>query len=1755
MVRTLKLLQCLLLSVVILSAEAKRADAFFLLPPMPWDIEIDIPGNANKIVSNLKAYYRQLQTIHSELNTQKLEVLKKGQVFNDFKKFIKIKEGGKNKAPGKGQLVNNAELGINTGGLDEEENYNAFHTLFFVYPPKSAYAGSYPVVKTAYRNKALEYQQDVVMETYLVGRVTEDYLSLVDKTIERLDRCQKGIYTKDEMPEKCVFFGLQMAYVEPQKAEPEGNPEKSDNPGQYGEMMNAYIVTTVYDRLMRIVEDLTAAEAQFRSALQIDFVDPIEPDETSSAEDYTDKGFRFAYNDSYSYAQAKMLGGKYKRSTACKNGSTSPDCAGMNEDKAEIENVDETDILGKLQPVDELISQAMVLHNLKSQLGEYKSQYRKYLKAQEIHDRMMRVLQTADQCAVGFLTRHGANGSSIWYGDSVPVEINDYDSRAGLSRELIKEYQKSTTDTIIGTDSNNCDGFYESCPEGYRLDEKNPCEYVNEKGETVTSKTMFACVVDTVTADTDVDFEPKLAEDYASEGAKNTRTYNDTDYLIDGTKANDIETENRVKAEKSWRIGYNAIMEMTEDGTLKFNPWNDQKNLQSEYLRNKYRNMKMIVKAVDKGKASYMIGSTIANSDTTPSPAEPVLAAVTRCKTPTNAVADGSAYQVGCIGYPKSVGTSWQETEYYTSTCTDSEGNDYSCTKSRIVTKNDSVTLNCKVKARDGNNTGWIDVQKEEYISGTKNSTRWVDADPIDQRINNCVITKAPTPFATLQAMGNSAGCPGVWDFTVSFLVKKYFPAVLAECSGGGLEAEATHVYNRGKGTGRIVASDRFDEVLAARKEVEATLKALVLKYESDMKSLKAQLKSTIEARKSHSQRISEATDIKNEAIQQRERSLRRITAITNQINDLENNRIPALDERLNGRDPKPESLQKDKDSLLIGAGDDLKKFDKPTLAQKIGIIPALKVELQFIQTGKSDYDPYENIEDETKIFKDIPSQEAIIASSNTVIDSAQSILDALQAQIDSLQKQIEDRAAQFAEDYLDAATKGQEKIEEANKKFEDMVETKDNGSEPSRMINTQRKHCCKHVLGICMGNCQNEYPEDNLASTIVNVLYEGELPPVVKQNLEEKWFNGKMGQYASMLSKADVPGVFVVAGGALSSYGVAAGQYTPAKLADALKDKTVEIASGVIVADISKSDEIIAEEIAAAAEEIDAIAKKWGVTGEDNVEADPAIYIHANYAKDGEAGNQAVTGAHMQLIADLREPTTANAAILHESGIDLSVIFGIPGEIVTDSDFFAGLPARGLYIDKQFDSNDGRDYMAPHRPLLNLAPVREVFYYSPLDYDDTPKDKKGKKDKQYTPARSYLIDVKYKGTEYSTDNYMGKNLTVEYLPETWRYLLAQPNMREDGKYQQTFVERSFGTDKLKKYLNNEKIAGADVKHYRTIIGRAGVYPCKLGAKVIDMAGGDGVNNMSFQGRSSLPFGVNSENCQEVAAYKNGIRHLLADHDAKDVKKSKALQTSLGSQSEPMYINYSELGQLLQGNLQFRPLIQNINEYLLDNKNQENSITRQHAETATYRRNVLGSFLEAVNGEHNAKKTLDNNREDVMKSLENLCAQLHKYGESVNGETCADANDSTCADEINTQCAEYIEANGGLAKSSADDDYEPKCVTSGGASGSYYDQIFCQLDAWKDEKLAEARAKFAEVEQQKFPEKVEERIQEIKDYFGAFAADPDEESYIQPNATQAKVEEAVKEAHANREASRAAENEGITSMDNQSQAVAYCPVY
>lgn len=159
-------------------------------------------------------------------------------------------------------------------------------------------------------------------------------------------------------------------------------------------------------------------------------------------------------------------------------------------------------------------------------------------------------------------------------------------------------------------------------------------------------------------------------------------------------------------------------------------------------------------------------------------------------------------------------------------------------------------------------------------------------------------------------------------------------------------------------------------------------------------------------------------------------------------------------------------------------------------------------------------------------------------------MDSAQSMLDVLQDQIDSLSEQIRERASRFAKEYLAAAEQGQQEIEAVNKEFEDKLETKDDGSEPDRMVNNNRRWCKKDgFLGIGCREYSNEYKFDNLKWTMARVMFgngmsnsegavDGELPGIVNDTIDERWFKNNWSQYPRKLSSVGVVRKFVVACG-----------------------------------------------------------------------------------------------------------------------------------------------------------------------------------------------------------------------------------------------------------------------------------------------------------------------------------------------------------------------------------------------------------------------------------------------------------------------------------------------------------------------------------------------------------------------------------------------------------------------------------------------
>jgi len=1776
----LKLLQCMLLSVFILSVEAQKANAFFLMPPMPWDIEVDIPGNANKVVSNVKAVYRKLQTIISEGNSQKLEILKQGEKF--LKERHKAYEDKENKAPGKGKIVASSELGI-SDGRDETENYNAFFRLFLKYPKESEYEGNYAVVKTAYRNKSKEYVEDMVMETYLTGRMTEDYLSIVEKTLTRLEDCHNGVYTKEEMDIKCVFFGLKMAYIEniEDLSKVEDSPEESENAGHYGVELNSYIVSVVYDRLLRIVEDMTAMEAQFRSAMQIEMVDPLEEKEESNAAEYTVKQYDFAYNEVKDYAYAKSyMGSGYKRSDVCKNGGK--DCPEYNKEAAIIPEMEDTEVLQKLKPIDEELRKAVNIHNLKSRLPEYKTQYRKFLKSLEVHKRLRDVLNKSDQCVMNFFDKYKT--TNINWGSVQGIKEYDNLPNGSISKELILAYQADTTDKIIGTDGKDCSGFYESCPAGYKKvctppEDERDIKIKCPEGEDCETRwscpydsALCRCVLDTVTGDTEtidgrtgspkIDYDADVLPEagFEAEGRKNTRDYNDTDYLTDSTTANNVETENRVKAEKSWRLGYDKMMELTESGALKFKPWTDQKNLQTEYMRNKYRNIRMITETVDQGMMSYRVGRKIADKYKVIGPIEEMLPAISRCKLAAEATKD--AYNKDCgdytIGKTCSIngdngacsGQRMDQAIWEVTVCVayNEEG---SCTAYGKETRTADVLVNCRSNGTNGKQ--YINTVREYCKPGLEpGACITVENITHDQGVytptSGCEFTKAPTQYSDIEA-GDE--CPGLWDFSIKFFVNKFFPGVLAslnpergfDACPGGLDPETKHLYNTTNKQGRVIASDKLEEVIKVRRQEEEKQKKMVEEYYRDISKLQTEYENLKTSRVNMNKSLSSSTDKKNNAIEERKRSERQVKALKSRIEDLEKNRLPVIDEILANKKTKGTGLKKDKEENI------------PEVIKK------MKDEIAYIESGSASGGNsfYKEETPKEDIFYSYPDLDKQITSLNGTIKGLEAQLDSLQERITSKEKEITARAEKFAEDYVNVLGNSQKLIEDANKDFEQFLELQGD-QEAKRMRGP--KYCSKKFGPVCLDH-SNEYSYDNLESTMQNIMFaignkgginSSATEGLVLKQIKKRWIEGKDAVYISKLEAAGIKKKFYIANGSWGQYGVGVGTHTTSSIYNALKGYVPPKATNVLGAAkngiIQQGDQIIDDEVEAAKNKVKAVMDFWQINGDEELlplKADnDKINIHTNYDEGGIAAS-----THQKLIADLQQ--AVHPAELSDAGIILKESFGIPEDTGIDDEYFVALPARGNFEDINTvptfgkdnnklmlpdDKDAGRDYRSPHRPLLNLPPLREVFYYSIQDYEDTPK--KGDK-----PSIPYLIDLKYKGTNYA----------VEYIPEVWRYLLATPNNRADGKYHQTFVERAYHFNKIKDHLEN-KPQGGNSNKYKIIVSRSGVYPCRLGGSSIDIS--DSMNGAPFKRG-----GAGNVLCQDIGNYKNGVQHLLADFEPKT--GGKAVQKSLGGQNEPMFENYSELGQLLNGNLGYRETIKNVSESLLNDKdkNTENSLARQVKDLTTYKRNLIGTFLDAVNAEHNAEKVVENSRESVMNALKGLCQQFNSFKDDQGNAMMLAAagdnySDEACAEEI---IDEALTNNRGLASSSDDDEYDANC---GASSGNFYATVFCELDRMKDAALNEAKQQKAILDAELakmdalFPgyaEKVKERTDEIRNYIEALEADSEEISNIQPGATAASVKEELKTAEQNREASEIAAAEGILSMDNQGRAVAYCPVY
>lgn len=1674
MIKFSKVLKSIAISGLLIVVCAKTASAFLPIPPMPGEPVFDGLNFPNKAISVLHSGYSEAQTAIAALRSQNLKSLK-----GSFSNLNTItKEGKQNLADFKGaKMPGNKEFaGFNVNGVkvdkgstDENQYREMYHALFFTYPSEDSEGEyKYDVLKTAYKHKKDEYKQDVIVDTYLKARFTEDYLVKVDETILRLEQCVIG----EKEGSECIFFGMQVA--KPSSAKNNTDKPDENGSGHMGAVMNAYVVSTVYDRLLRIVEDLTAAEAIFRASQQIDLAKPVAVSEAkeSNAAEYIDNGMRFVYNSSHDNFHAKsLLNGTM--GNFCKDGKVDPRCPSVNKDKTTLKSVTDSSILLRLKQLDSKIEEAIEIHNMKSRLNEYKTMYLQYLTFKEIHDKALNTLKVSDTCVVNFLDKHspeGKTGAEIWYGKAkiATSEHNKYDMRQGLSGELIKKYNEKSAEITIGEGSGECKGYYEVCPENYEKVEDESC--------TQGTQTYYRCSVKIVELDADDTASKVDLLDSEAEQSKFANNWKDTDGFMDGSDSETIQNDNRKETELTWNIGRDGILKIMEDGA-KFNLWNDQKVFQAEYLRNKYRNLRLIVEATDQGSLSYGIGSNLAANKIvdTPDIVSGLISRMAKCKKMEDAIV--LAKQKYCNGK-----------------------NSDTCT----VIENNGNIVTTKYFYKNGKKEIYAGypISEPQKVSQTQNCTYETSSSLSENSINE-----------QLEDI-----C-----FTPTCMIQKFYPTVF------GKKAENI-IANKN----RTIATDKLAEVISTRQTQETILNNWLRKQVSDIENKKLQVTNQKKSLKDINEKIDATRKNKNKYKKAYDESSSRLATIDNEIQELQNRWIILGDKEgvtpdLNSKDPDEQSIARKMQTL---------NTEKDCINSKIS---DNNICTKYIK----------NTPDAENKFMRLSDIEKFMREDDVKINSYTERLETYKKIIDGLEEEVSVMTSDFADEYIVKATAMQIAIETSNDEFENFLEDKDGNAQPYRMLSSSYKECYKYYpLGL---GCKKEGPgrltTENTATTLTNVMHDNGgrvndniLKNTIKEELESKFFNKTaLNNLFNTLNISEK----IYVDNSYSELLGGAGYLNTTAVINKIKEELINIAANEIATIINNSDDAAKDEVDQAKEKIKGFTDIYSLSGNPLQAPNSSIYDPKQYSE--------IRKSHMNLIKKLRQPsnsTTVSAGIT-----DLSEIFGIPEademksmlndnssadnenkEEFADAEYFVGLPARGkTYKIKEgnsvsytTDNNAGREFLAPMSPMTGLPPLREVFYFSAVDYDEVPQ-KDGK------PVISHLL-----GCKYADQN--GECLQ-EYLPEIWLQLLARPNLRADGKYQQTFIERSFTQDEINNLVRNQlanmAIPGAKDEHYRTIIGRSGVYPCKTdNGVIVDIDGGDDVKNMQFMKRNSA-IGEILPICREVSVASGKLTHKLADHGKDGVVDSQALKKV---SSALLYENYSELGQLLTVDLKYRPLQQNIQKYLLDNEDAnkaKNDISRQKAERASFKRNVMGTFLDAAIAEDKANKALIQVEKNMRESFETLCNKL----EALDIHTTDVADTKGCVDKLMQDNLKELSDEG------------INC-TKNLTKESYYTNIFCAIDAKKDEKLSVIQKdrkglNISDSDRTKII--VKEQLENIDKNISSLTVDSDEYVIIRPEelvdkekVIQAKVDNEL--VHKNME-------EGFNSMKNQTQSVAYCPRY
>lgn len=242
-------------------------------------------GATQKVLSGINSYQEKQSEVLGQLKNAKIKI--------PFKLDTSMfhKEKNEPNIPSVRKIEESTVADIK----DEDSIISAFQTLFLTYPQDIL--AKYPLdqqgVKKAYKDKAVEFANDSMIEMYITVRSLEERMLTLKAEFDTLSAC----------------------YVQGNSQNSSTCENASDTDEELGMWTNYYKLNTIYDSLLKITEELTAIKAQYEVAQAVrSSITPIEkPADAANADNQTGSGqseekvsfneYRWKKSDRLAFAQ------------------------------------------------------------------------------------------------------------------------------------------------------------------------------------------------------------------------------------------------------------------------------------------------------------------------------------------------------------------------------------------------------------------------------------------------------------------------------------------------------------------------------------------------------------------------------------------------------------------------------------------------------------------------------------------------------------------------------------------------------------------------------------------------------------------------------------------------------------------------------------------------------------------------------------------------------------------------------------------------------------------------------------------------------------------------------------------------------------------------------------------------------------------------------------------------------------------------------------------------------------------------------------------------------------------------------------------------------------------------------------------------------------------------------------------------------------------------------------------------------------